>query len=103
MTDLIETPTIATTPTAAVAVVGVSRHAGKRQLLHQVAFSVAPGQLVALAGGSGSGKTTLLETMAGLRPPSEGTVLHDGWPVLAGARSAERVGYVPQDDIIHQA
>jgi ABC-type multidrug transport system ATPase subunit len=99
MTDLIEHPH---TTTAAVAVVGVSRHAGERPLLHQVSFSVAPGELVAVVGGSGSGKTTLLETMAGLRRPTEGQVLHDGAPVVAGAPAAARVGYVPQDDIIHR-
>jgi ABC-type multidrug transport system ATPase subunit len=100
MTDLVERPR--TTTAAAVAVVGVSRHAGERQLLHQVSVSVDPGELVAVVGGSGAGKTTLLETMAGLRPPTEGQVLHDGAPVTAGAPAAARVGYVPQDDIIHR-
>jgi ABC-type multidrug transport system ATPase subunit len=86
----------------AVAVMGVSRHTAERQLLHRVSFSVAPGELVAVAGGSGAGKTTLLETMAGLRPASEGTVLHAGVSVAAGSRAAARVGFVPQEDIIHR-
>jgi ABC-type multidrug transport system ATPase subunit len=99
---MMEAIEVRTTTTAAIAVVGVSRHGGRRQLLHRVSFSVAPGELVAVAGGSGAGKTTLLETMAGLRAPSEGTVLHDGVPVAAGTPAAARVGYVPQDDIIHR-
>jgi ABC-type multidrug transport system ATPase subunit len=87
-------------PGVALDVLAVTRRAGGRQLLHEVSFSVAPGELVALVGGSGAGKTTLLETMAGLRPPSDGIVLHDGATVAHGAEA--RIGFVPQDDIIHR-
>ena len=81
--------------------VDVSRRVGRRQILQELSLSVEPGELVAIAGGSGAGKTTLLEILAGLQPPSVGEVRHDG--VVRGARvSAEsRIGYVPQDDIIH--
>jgi ABC-type multidrug transport system ATPase subunit len=84
----------------AVDVLAVTGHAGGRQLLQEMSFSVAAGELVALVGGSGAGKTTLLETMAGLRPPSAGAVLHDGAAVAHGAGA--RIGFVPQDDIIHR-
>jgi ABC transport system ATP-binding/permease protein len=86
---------------ARVDAVNVSRRVGTRQILQDMSLSIEPGELVAIAGGSGAGKTTLLEILAGLQPPSVGTVRHDG--VLRGARiSAEsRIGYVPQDDIIH--
>ncbi len=82
--------------------VDVSRGVGTRQILQPMSLSVKPGELVAIAGGSGAGKTTLLEMLAGLQSPSGGEVRHDG--VLQSARlSAEsRIGYVPQDDIIHQ-
>ncbi len=86
---------------ARVDAVNVSRRVGRRQILQELSLSIEPGELVAIAGGSGAGKTTLLEILAGLQPPSSGEVRHDG--VLRGARvSAEtRIGYVPQDDIIH--
>ncbi|MBY8860348.1 ATP-binding cassette domain-containing protein [Nocardia sp. CA2R105] len=81
--------------------VEVSRRVGARQILQELSLSVEPGELVAIAGGSGAGKSTLLEILAGLRPPSAGEVRHDG--VVLGARiSADsRIGYVPQEDIIH--
>jgi ABC transport system ATP-binding/permease protein len=81
--------------------VNVSRQAGARQILRELSLSVEPGELVAIAGGSGAGKTTLLEILAGLQPPSTGEVRHDG--VVRGARASadSRIGYVPQDDIIH--
>jgi ABC transport system ATP-binding/permease protein len=86
---------------ARVDAINVSRRIGTRQTLQEMTLSVEPGELVAIAGGSGAGKTTLLAILAGLQSPSVGQVRHDG--VLRGARlSAEtRIGYVPQDDIIH--
>ena len=81
--------------------VNVSQHVGARQILQELSLSIEPGELVAIAGGSGAGKSTLLEVLAGLQPPSAGEVRHDG--VVRGARisAASRIGYVPQDDIIH--
>jgi ABC-type multidrug transport system ATPase subunit len=82
---------------------GLSYHAGGRQTLHDVSVTVAPGELVAIAGGSGAGKTTLLGLLAGLRAPMGGQVRHDGVALTAGASSGAGVGYVPQDDVIHLA
>ena len=86
---------------ARVDAVNVSRRVGTRQILQEMSLLIEPGELVAIAGGSGAGKTTLLEILAGLQPPSVGEVRHDG--VLRGARvsAKSRIGYVPQDDIIH--
>ena len=86
---------------ARVDAINVSRCIGTRQILQEMTLSVAPGELVAIAGGSGAGKTTLLEILAGLQSPSVGQVRHDG--ALRGARLSveSRIGYVPQDDIIH--
>jgi ABC-type multidrug transport system ATPase subunit/ABC-type multidrug transport system permease subunit len=79
----------------------VSLKVGGRQILQELSLSVEPGELVAIAGGSGAGKSTLLEILAGLQPPSGGEVRHDG--VVRGARvgADSRIGYVPQDDILH--
>lgn len=46
--------------------------------LHDVTFSVAPGQLVALVGPSGAGKTTIAYLLLRLYEPGEGTVRMDG-------------------------
>jgi ABC-type multidrug transport system ATPase subunit len=75
---------------------------GGRCILHDVSFSVAPGELVALVGGSGAGKTTLLEALAGVRPVDSGEVLFDGVELSRNVHAFRSVlGYVPQDDIIH--
>jgi ABC-type multidrug transport system ATPase subunit len=86
---------------ARIDAIDVGRRVGGRQLLHNMSLSVEPGELVAIAGGSGTGKTTLLEVLAGLQPPSEGEVRHDGVVRRTRASAGATVGYVPQDDIIH--
>ena len=71
--------------------------------LSSVTLRVEPGEVVAVIGASGAGKTTLLETLAGLRLPSSGQVQVDGWDLRHHRQSLrEVIGYVPQDDIIHQ-
>lgn len=77
---------------------------GGKQVLRPVSLSIRPGSLVAIIGPSGAGKTLLLDALAGVTLPTEGVVLHDG----ATCRPRDDlgvapIGYVPQDDIIHQA
>ncbi|WP_082975561.1 ATP-binding cassette domain-containing protein [Mycobacterium sp. 1245805.9] len=89
---------------ARIDAIDVSRRVAGRQILDKLSLSVEPGELVAIAGGSGAGKTTLLEILAGLQPPSAGEVRHDGVVrrgKALGASADAKVGFVPQDDIIH--
>ncbi len=72
---------------------------GTKTALADVAFHVAPGEIVALIGENGAGKTTLLRVVSGFLRPSAGDVLIDGVPVaLRGPRaaSARGVGMVHQ-------
>src|SRR3954447_5791877 len=102
MTELTyERPTTETPRAGRVDAVNVSQHVGARQILQELSLSIEPGELVAIAGGSGAGKSTLLEILAGLQPPSAGKVRHDGFARGARAAADSRIGYVPQDDIIH--
>ncbi|WP_028388936.1 AAA-associated domain-containing protein [Legionella fairfieldensis] len=50
-------------------------------VLEDVNFKLREGEIVALLGKSGSGKSTLLRIIAGLAPPSAGTVTYRGQPV----------------------
>ena len=60
--------------------------AGGRQtdVLRDVAFRIAPGQVACVVGPSGCGKSTLLGLAAGLLRPSSGTLRWDGAPVAIG-------------------
>ncbi|WP_369251657.1 ABC transporter ATP-binding protein [Streptomyces sp. R41] len=72
---------------------------GAGRVLQEVSLDVDPGRLTVIAGSSGAGKTILLQTLAGLRRPAEGEVLHDG--AQPGPPGPE-FGFVPQEDIIHR-
>ena len=48
---------------------------GGKILLHDVSFSVEPGQALVLRGANGIGKTSLLRCIAGLQTPTSGKIL----------------------------
>ena len=55
-----------------------SYEGGRIEVLRDVSFEAAPGEIVALCGPSGGGKSTLLHLISGLDKPDRGTVLLDG-------------------------
>jgi putative ABC transport system ATP-binding protein len=65
-------------PPAAVSAVDLTRRYGRGDAtvhaLRGVSLDVLEGELVAVMGPSGSGKSTLMHILAGLDPPTEGTV-----------------------------
>jgi NitT/TauT family transport system ATP-binding protein len=51
------------------------------QVVAPIDISIEPGTIMAVLGPSGSGKSTVLRMLAGLLPPSQGTVLWHGHPL----------------------
>ena len=49
-----------------------------RAVLHDISFSVQPGEVLAILGPTGSGKSTLVHLLARLYEPSSGRILLDG-------------------------
>ncbi|MEO0852733.1 MAG: ATP-binding cassette domain-containing protein, partial [Cyanobacteria bacterium J06648_11] len=62
----------------AIAVSGLSHYFGRgplrKQILFDVTFEIARGEVVILMGPSGSGKTTILTLVGGLRSAQEGSL-----------------------------
>jgi ABC-2 type transport system ATP-binding protein len=76
---------------AAIAVHAVGKRFGQLQALQDVSFQAGPGETVAVIGPNGAGKTTLLSIIAGIQPPSVGTV----------SPPPAEVGWAPQQPAIY--
>ncbi|MXY44085.1 MAG: ABC transporter ATP-binding protein [Dehalococcoidia bacterium] len=77
---------------------GVSFSYGEKNVLNEVAASVAAGEFVCLLGPNGAGKTTLAQLVAGELSPTEGRVFlasEDASGKPTGAR--RHIAYLPQD------
>ncbi len=82
----------------------LEQRAGSKILLAGgISFQIRPGSFTGLLGPSGSGKSTLLKACCGLHRPTKGQVLINGTDFYANPdRWRDQIGYVPQDDILHQ-
>jgi len=73
---------------------------GDLQVLRKVSLTVAEGEFVALLGPNGHGKSTLLKAIAGLHPPSLGSIRYRGTEIF-GATAVEIVqmglAYIPEE------
>jgi ABC-type nitrate/sulfonate/bicarbonate transport system ATPase subunit len=70
---------------------------GNVDALTPVSFALREGSFVSVIGPSGCGKSTLFNIIAGLQPPSSGTVAIDGEDATG---TIGRVGYMLQKDLL---
>jgi len=75
---------------AHLVVENVSKRYGRKPVLEGVSFSLAPGEVYALAGPNGSGKTTLIRMVTGLAFPTSGRVLMLGENIHEGGYGVRR-------------
>jgi ABC-2 type transport system ATP-binding protein len=70
--------------------------------VHEVSFTVRPGEMIGLLGPNGAGKTTTVSMIAGLLAPDSGEVRIEG-DVIRGETDPvkRRMGLVPQDLALH--
>lgn len=57
---------------------GISKHFGAVAALDEVDLDLHRGEVVGLVGDNGAGKSTLIKVLAGVHPPSSGTMVFDG-------------------------
>jgi ABC-type multidrug transport system ATPase subunit len=71
-------------------------------LLDAASFSLESRAMLGVIGPSGSGKSTLLGALTGFRMANEGDVLYGDRSLYVDYDALrQRIGYVPQDDIVH--
>ena len=76
----------------------VSHWFGETKVLFDLNLNVHAGQFLSLIGPSGCGKSTLGRLIAGILPPTSGSILLDGAPVMVdGRKVTTRVQTVFQD------
>ena len=85
-----------------LSVQGLNIFYGRKDVVHDVSFDVAKGEVVALVGESGSGKTTISRSVGGLHKDWTGTIQFEGRALAHSARqrSAEdrrRLQYIFQN------
>jgi ABC-type multidrug transport system ATPase subunit len=97
--ELSNTPANSLVSTPAVALRDVSRHFGRFAALRSVTAAFAFGRLYAVLGDNGAGKSTLLRVMAGLIPPTRGSVTLFG--VESIARVRHRLAYMAHASLLY--
>ena len=79
---------------------GLQAWYGESHVLHDIAFDVAPGEVVTLLGRNGAGKTTTLKSIMGIIPKRQGLVTFNGVDTIRlRPRQIVRlgIGYVPEE------
>jgi len=71
-----------------------------REVVHNVALDLSPGEVVGLLGPNGAGKTTCFYMIVGLVPTDSGKIALDGDDITAlpmHERARRGIGYLPQE------
>jgi len=70
---------------------GLTKLYGEFTAVHELSFSLEAGQVLGLVGPNGAGKTTTLRCLAGIIPPTRGTVRVAGHDLAHDAIAAKRL------------
>lgn len=68
---------------------------GGREIIKDLSFEIAAGEVFAFLGANGSGKTSTIRSLLGIYTPSSGQLLVNGSKLEP--QSAEAVGYLPEE------
>jgi len=82
----------------------LTRHFGRTVAVDRLAFTLAPGEILALVGPNGAGKTTTMRCIAGVIPPTEGRIFVGGHDVREHPVPAKKaLAYIPDDPKLFDA
>jgi len=88
---------------AAIALEAVTKHYGSRKIIHELSFSVEPGEIVGFLGPNGAGKTTTMRMIAGFTTATTGTVRVAGFDMARqNSLAARHLGYLPEHPPLYE-
>ncbi len=73
-----------------IATDGLTKLYGNFAAVRELSFAVRPGEVMGLVGPNGAGKTTTLRCLAGIIPPTHGTVIVAGYDMAVNPLEAKR-------------
>jgi lipopolysaccharide export system ATP-binding protein len=79
---------------------GLRKRYKSREVVHDFALELRPGEVVGLLGPNGAGKTTCFYMIVGLVPADSGQIMLDGKDITAlpmHERARRGIGYLPQE------
>jgi len=80
----------------------VTKIYGLQKALNEVSFTVNQGEILGFLGPNGAGKSTLMKIITCYIPPTEGTVIVDGYDVREDSLEIrKRVGYLPEHNPLY--
>jgi ABC-2 type transport system ATP-binding protein len=91
-------PTPVSDPGAMIEVVAFTKRYGEFTAVHDLSFSVAPGEVLGLVGPNGAGKTTTLRSLAGIIRPTGGTIRVGGFDLERQPQHAKALlAFIPDE------
>jgi ABC-2 type transport system ATP-binding protein len=82
----------------------VSKRYGSREIIHDLSFTVAKGEIVGFLGPNGAGKTTTMRMIAGFTAATSGRVSVAGYDMTTqNVEAARRIGYLPERPPLYDA
>jgi lipopolysaccharide export system ATP-binding protein len=85
---------------------GLRKRYKSREVVHDFALDLSPGEVVGLLGPNGAGKTTCFYMIVGLVPADAGKIMLDGEDITGlpmHQRARRGVGYLPQEASVFRA
>jgi ABC-2 type transport system ATP-binding protein len=76
---------------------GVGKRFAALTAIEHLSFACTRGEIFGFVGPDGAGKTTIMRLLAGIMPPDAGSIVIDGFDVVADPESAKmHLSYMPQ-------
>ena len=84
-----------------IALTKLSKRFDKQFVVNDVNLQIKQGEIVGLLGPNGAGKTTTLRMIAGVLPPSKGTVVIDDKNIETNGAVKKRIGFLPENNPLY--